>query len=36
MKLVDQSQGHDYWAFAPANELVNGQSVGHRNMPAYK
>jgi hypothetical protein len=29
MKLTDQSQGHDYWAFAQANELVNGQNVGH-------
>jgi hypothetical protein len=29
MKLTDSLQGHDYWAFSQANELVAGQNVGH-------
>ncbi|MCA0246274.1 MAG: hypothetical protein LCH93_06605 [Proteobacteria bacterium] len=29
MTLVNQSSGTTYWAFAQANESVNGQSVGH-------
>ena len=29
MKLIDHTQGVDYWAFSQANELVAGQGVGH-------
>jgi hypothetical protein len=29
MKLVDNTTGAHYWAFAHANEIVAGQSVGH-------
>jgi hypothetical protein len=29
MKLVNNTTGAHYWAFAQANETVNGQSVGH-------
>jgi hypothetical protein len=29
MKLVNQTTNNTYWAFAPGNEAVSGQSVGH-------
>ena len=29
MKLVNQTTNNTYWAFAPGNETVSGQSVGH-------
>lgn len=29
MKLVNQTTNSTYWAFAPGNEAVSGQSVGH-------
>ena len=29
MKLVNNTTGAHFWAFARANETVNGQSVGH-------
>jgi len=29
LKLVDTTQGMTYWAFSHANEMVNGQNVGH-------
>ena len=29
MKLVDTTQGKTYWAFSQANEMVDGEHVGH-------
>jgi hypothetical protein len=29
MTLVNHSTGQQYWAFAPANESVAGQKIGH-------
>jgi hypothetical protein len=29
MKLVNNTHGNTFWAFAEANELVNGQGLSH-------
>ena len=29
MKLVNETQARTYWAFSQANEVVDGEHVGH-------